>query len=118
MNFLKHFLEIEKEIEKNNFTSQEVSLYFAILMQWNREFHKTRIKIFRDSLMSMSGIGSTTCYTKSMRILQDAGLVNYYPKSRGILSQLEVVVLGQEKSIQPTPEPKEEAVYNADGFWD
>lgn len=61
--------------------STHISLYFALLLQWNQNQSKNPFLIVRDELMKTAKINARHTYNKCMNELDEYGYINYTPSS-------------------------------------
>jgi hypothetical protein len=80
-------------------TSNHVSLYLALLYVWNKNFFISPIDIYRDTILSLSKIGSTHTYYKCIKDLHNWSFVRYLPSSNGIIASTVYVFELNEESI-------------------
>ncbi len=65
-----------------------VSLYMALLQQWNVNGGNRLISIDRTSIMRFAKIGSRHTYNKCMNDLQDYGYITYAPSSNAFTKSI------------------------------
>lgn len=58
-----------------------ISLYMALLQQWNLNQHKNSITITRVTIMKMAKISARHTYNKAINQLQEYGYIQYLPSS-------------------------------------
>jgi hypothetical protein len=69
---------IEDDVKIN---STHISLYFALLQQWNLDQSKNTFLIVRDELMKTAKISSRHTYNKCMNELDEYGYISYTPSA-------------------------------------
>ena len=60
-------------------TTTHISLYMALLQQWNLNEGKSPIAITRDNIMRVAKISSRHTYNKCINQLQEYGYIQYMP---------------------------------------
>ena len=87
-------------------TASHNSLYMVLFFEWNANWFRNPVYVYRNDVMPQSGIGSRNTYAKCLRELAEWGYIIYTPgenRSRG--SVIEMVPLASRK-----------AEVHADGF--
>lgn len=74
----KFYNAIEKDARIN---TTHISLYMAILQQWNLSNGKKAIKVKRADLMKLAKISARYTYNKCMNDLKEFGYIDYVPSS-------------------------------------
>lgn len=58
-----------------------ISLYMALLQQWNLNGGMNPVKVVRSNIMNAAKINARHTYNKCMNNLQDFGYITYVPSS-------------------------------------
>lgn len=75
--------------EDTRIGATHISLYMALLQQWNLNGGKNQIAIDRDTIMKSAKINGRHTYNKCMNELQDYGYIKYDPsKNSSVNSQV------------------------------
>ena len=69
---------IENDVRIN---TTHISLYMALLQQWNTSGGVNPFQIERDTIMKTAKINARYTYNKCMNDLKDFGYINYSPSS-------------------------------------
>jgi hypothetical protein len=74
----KFYNAIEKDARIN---TTHISLYMALLQQWNSNGGKKTMKVKRTDLMKLAKINARYTYNKYINDLKEFGYINYSPSS-------------------------------------
>lgn len=74
----KFYNAIEKDARIN---TTHISLYMALLQQWNSSGGKKAMKVKRTELMKLAKINARYTYNKCINDLKEFGYINYSPSS-------------------------------------
>jgi replication initiation and membrane attachment protein DnaB len=78
--------------------STHISIYMALLQQWNLNGGENPILIERGNLMTLAKINSRQTYNQCMNDLQEFGLIKYFPASNGTMaSKVNLICCDKEK---------------------
>ncbi len=72
----KFYNAIEKDARIN---TTHISLYMALLQQWNSSGGKKILKVKRDALMKSAKINARYTYNKCINDLKEFGYIDYRP---------------------------------------
>jgi len=72
----KFYNAIEKDARIN---TTHISLYMALLQQWNSSGGKKAMKVKRADLMKLAKINARYTYNKCINDLKEFGYINYRP---------------------------------------
>jgi len=61
--------------------TSHISLYMALLQQWNLSGGKSPVIVVRETIMKASKINSRCTYNKCLNNLQEFGYIKYLPSS-------------------------------------
>lgn len=67
-------------------STTHISLYMALLQQWNLNGGTNPVNIARDSIMKAAKINARYTYNKCMNNLQEFGYITYLPSSNPFCS--------------------------------
>ncbi len=62
-------------------STTHISLYMALLQQWNIKGGMNPVTVFRSSIMKAAKINARYTYNKCMNNLQEFGYITYFPSS-------------------------------------
>jgi hypothetical protein len=83
LNYIKlQHLFFDRARNDPSLTAYHQSMYMHLFLQWNRQHFDPRLKIKRDEIMAVAGIGSKSTYYNCLKDLNRAGYIRYTPGKR------------------------------------
>jgi hypothetical protein len=101
MNYIRHlnaffFQHLKRD---KRFNANHVSLYIALFQFWNFNRFQNPFSIFREEVMSITGIGSRNTYHKCIKDLHEFGYIFYRPSlNKFQKSEVHIVRLDNPKA--------------------
>lgn len=93
MELLPLFTNFYSAIENDaRINTTHISLYMALIQQWNISGGKKQIKVKRTDIMKLAKISARYTYNKCINDLKEFGYINYSPSSnRHSLSDVSLI---------------------------
>ena len=86
MELIESFIEFYETIADDcRISVTHISLYMALIYEWNLNGHKNPISIKRDNIMKTAKISARRTYNKYMNQLHEYGYIKYLPSSNPAL---------------------------------